>query len=141
MKKTIGLICLLLSVAVVSGLIGQQIGFFRGAQRIAKPSAEAMANAVFHLASRREFSAIVSDKLGSEAIVDGLKKADAELGVVRSWKVMQVQPTPILLPVIVEIEVERREKGKEFLVIHSPFRFHDYWPAKPARNINGSIQP
>ncbi len=140
MKRTIGLVCLFLLVAVIAGIVGQQIGFFQGAQRIGKPSAEAMANAVYRLASRREFAAIVSDGLGVEAIAEALKKADAESGAVRAWKVVQVQPTPILLPTIVEIEVKRNSTGREFLVIHSPFRFHDYWPADPARNLNGRLK-
>jgi hypothetical protein len=125
-NKSVALVLSFLLVGLTCGVIGELLGFLRGFRRAGHPSAESMANSVFRAAQEGRFDAITTDKLASQEVVDSHRESNGTKGAIKSWRVLGSHSGPVGLPVVVRVEVQRRQREEESLIIHSPFRFHQH---------------
>lgn len=85
-----------------------------------------LANVLYRLAKENKLDQIQTDGLASNEVVDSLRKAEYSHGPIQNWKVVEVEPRPIGLPVLVVVEVQRRKKSFEVLFIQHKHFFQSH---------------
>jgi hypothetical protein len=109
------------------GILGSCYGDYGGRAKTGRRAAERLANAVYRAAKNGDFESIAADKLVTEEVAASLKKFHQEKGAVKGWRVLDCYVTPLGVPIVVSIEVQRSKTEEESLVIHSSsLRFDDH---------------